>query len=530
MNGVSILDCTLRDGGYLNNWHFGSNVIRGILRKLAQSRVDIIECGFLRECAYDPECSVFSDIGQISPLIYPKQDGIAYVAMIAVGDIDTAKIAPRQSDSIDGIRLTFHRHEWEETSRAARELMGKGYQAFIQPVGTTGYSDLELLTLVEKVNEARPTAFYLVDTLGIMYAGDVLRMFNLVDNNLHAEIAVGFHSHNNLQLSFSNAQTLLRAPTRRNIIIDSSVFGMGRAAGNLCTELIARYVNDNIAERYDIALMLEIVDDYLTAIHYRTPWGYSVPYYLAAVGGIHPNYATYLLDKETIRVGVIAALLDQIPAEKRQLYDVDTIENLYLRHQANFINDSESIGRLGKLVPRERPILVLAPGKSLRTEERSIKAFISERDPFVVTVNLLDECWAPDLCFFSNEKRLERAFLPLKPYRCPVIVTSNLAKHLAGQEALLVDYSSLLGRDSETDNAGIMLLRLLGKIGVKLAYLAGFDGFSDQGDGNFYSEDLQKPMNREIAVRRNSGIQAQLLLVEKQMKLHFLTPTHYTQE
>ncbi|MFR7384805.1 MAG: hypothetical protein ACLUTO_10770 [Anaerostipes sp.] len=89
--------------------------------------------------------------------------------------------------------------------------MDKGYEVFMQPVGTTSYSDVELLNLFERINEMKPYAFYLVDTLGKLYAKQLLKLFYLADDNLDEDITIGYHSHNNLQLSFSNAQQLIQS-------------------------------------------------------------------------------------------------------------------------------------------------------------------------------------------------------------------------------------------------------------------------------------------------------------------------------
>jgi 4-hydroxy 2-oxovalerate aldolase len=101
-------------------------------------------------------------------------------------------------------------------------------------------------------------------------------MFYIIDHNLNKDIALGFHSHNNLQLSFSNAQELILLNSTRNIILDASVFGMGRGAGNLCTELLIQYINENIIRKYDLMPVLEIIDKYIQHLYTKHSWGYSV--------------------------------------------------------------------------------------------------------------------------------------------------------------------------------------------------------------------------------------------------------------
>ena len=222
MANVQILDCTLRDGGYINNFQFGDSAITDIVQKLGEAKIDIIECGFLKSGHTNTEQSLFSTIESISRHLKNRRKESLYVAMIAYGDIPIEEISPRTEDSIDGIRLTFHEHEIQPALILGRQLMEKGYLVFMQPVGTTTYDDRNLLTLIDEINTLQPFAFYLVDTLGVLYKNDLLRLFYLIDHNLSERINLGFHSHNNLQLSFSNAQELLLLHSKRNIILDSS--------------------------------------------------------------------------------------------------------------------------------------------------------------------------------------------------------------------------------------------------------------------------------------------------------------------
>ena len=250
MDKISLLDCTLRDGGYINDFAFGKQTIASVVSGLADAGIEIVECGFLKSGADDADKSLFGSVEAIVPYLPEKRNGrTMFVAMIAYGDISAEEISDC-GGAVEGIRLTFHEKELDEALAFAASLKGEGYKVFFQPVGTTTYTDGALLRLIEKVNELRPFAFYLVDTLGAMYKNDLLRMFYLVDNNLRADVRIGFHSHNNLQLSFSNAQELILMHSKREIIIDTSVYGMGRGAGNLCTELLTQYINENIESKY----------------------------------------------------------------------------------------------------------------------------------------------------------------------------------------------------------------------------------------------------------------------------------------
>lgn len=528
MNNIRLLDCTLRDGGYINNWNFGERSIKKIIEKLSQSNIDIIECGFLRDQEFNQNISVFNDVEIIKAYISPKNKNITYVGMIDVPYISIDKIKECDGTSIDGIRLTFHENEIEEAMAYGKILMEKGYKIFIQPVGTTSYTDSNLLELINKVNEIRPYAFYLVDTLGIMYKNDLLRMYHLIDNNLDESISIGFHSHNNLQLSFSNAQELLTLHTKRNIIIDSSVFGMGRGAGNLCTELVTQYINENIEEKYNVVPLLEIIDEHLSKFSSETQWGYSVPHYIAAVNNCHPNYASYLMNKQTISVKSINAILKQIPLEKRDIYDQQYIEGLYINYQEHLVNDINDLEAIRNLVS-DRKVLIIAPGKSIETQMDNINNFIRNHNPFVISVNFIPEAFNINSAFISNLKRFNRIsdVIDIVSNSTLLITTSNINSSKE-YSSFVVNYSDLLVNNPIiSDNAGLMLLNLLNRLSINSVYVAGFDGFSLDKSINYFSSELINNTEISQLVKKNEAIKKYLAFIEKHMKIHFVTSTIY---
>lgn len=524
MNYISVLDCTLRDGGYINRWRFGRRTIQGIVSKLDAAGIDIVECGFLRDMPYSEDVAVFSDVSQITPFLSQKRPGALYVAMIAYGDISPEAIRPCDGCSIDGIRLTFHKHEWAGARAAATQLMEKGYKVFVQPVGTTSYSDGELLELIAQVNELRPFAFYLVDTLGILYRHDLLRLFYLVEHNLDPQIQIGFHSHNNLQLSFANAQELLRMNSKRDIIIDASVYGMGRGVGNLPTELLAEYINVNIEQRYVIAPLLSIADQYLMSIYTEQRWGYDLPYFLSAIEGCHPNYASYLLQKETLNIEDISKILNCLPEDRRDLFHPELIEELYLQTQACQIDDSSVISALTGALGGQA-VLILAPGATLRTHGDSIRQRIKGQKLYTVAINFEPIGMTPDLLFLSNRKRLGvlRDKLGQFPF---VIAASNLMDELPAN-VQFINYVSHLGEGRAADNAGAMLVRVLKAAGVACILLAGFDGFDVDSANNYCVDSYKSVVERRTAEEKNRDIAQQMKRALSGIPYEFITPTRY---
>ena len=364
---IKILDCTLRDGGYVNHWNFGLKTSKTMIERLSKSGINYLEIGFFQDTNFDSSKTLFSEISQINQFI-PTNCSSNIVGMIIFGNFDIKKIIPKNEYiKLNSMRVTFKKHETDKVFPYLQKIKDCGYDLFINPTNIEIYDDIELLNIIQKVNQIRPYGFSIVDTNGVLKEKDIQRLFYLIDNNLSEDIALCFHSHNNLQLSFSNAQCLMKVCTNRELIIDSTVFGMGRGAGNLCTELITQYINDNYNGNYDIVPILKIIDEQINPIFAKTPWGYSVPYYLAATNHCHPNYAKYLVDKQTVPVEIINKLLQNIPDDKKSIYDSNLIQQIYLDNFSKIVDDSAILKQLSSVL-RDKNILLLAPGKTLETE------------------------------------------------------------------------------------------------------------------------------------------------------------------
>ncbi len=328
MSKVKILDCTLRDGGYVNNWNFGCENIKKIISNLVEASIDYVECGFFKDEKYNENRTFFSSIEELKNLL-PTENRITKLClMINYGEVPLDCIPDLKNEDIC-FRVVFKKNKKKEAIEYCRQLILKGYSVSVNPMNTVGYSSVELLELIKEVNALNPEIFTIVDTNGEMKKKEVLSLFYLLDNNLNSEIKLGFHSHNNLKLSFSNALSILEQSTDRTIIIDSSVLGIGRGAGNLCTELLTQYLNDYYNGNYKLFSILKLADECINPIFKSKPWGASVHYYLSATNSCHPNYASFLLDKKEMSVDVINEIFTKIPIDKKSNYDDSLIENLY---------------------------------------------------------------------------------------------------------------------------------------------------------------------------------------------------------
>ena len=242
VKNVRILDCTLRDGGRIINCAFGNQEIKEISNRLADAKIDIIEVGFLRDgriMEYQEGSTFFTDVSQIKPFVNKEKKNILYAAFIDYGMCDIDNLKPYDGTSIDAIRFGFTKKNYdtakEDVLRWINVIKKNGYKLFIQGVNSLSYTDRELLEIVDMVNHVHPYSFGIVDTYGAMYMDDVNRLYGLIDHNMLPDICINFHSHNNYQLSFAFAQELIKLSSTgtRQIIVDGTLGGMGKVAGNL---------------------------------------------------------------------------------------------------------------------------------------------------------------------------------------------------------------------------------------------------------------------------------------------------------
>lgn len=522
MGNVYLLDCTLRDGGYINDWRFGQEAIKRIGRKIAQTGIELFEVGFIKGDIYNSDRTVFPDVASISPVIQPKAPGLKYVGMLDMSaPVPLERIPPYDGSSIDGIRVIFKKEKIEQAYEYCRQIQELGYFISVNFVGTDLYTDKEFIEGIEKFNDLHPFAVSIVDSFGLIKRKHFLRLVYLADHNLSDGIVLAYHAHNNLQQAFGNAEALVEMNLKRDIIIDACVFGMGRGAGNLNLELFAEYMNENYDTNYQIEPMLEIMDEYLNDIYKVKPWGYSLPLYLSASTGCHPNYAIYLAEKDSLTEKSFHELLQGIPQEEKASFSKERAEKYYRQYQENYIDDRETLNCLtGELA--EKRIIMLAPGKSLSECASVVEKECKGSQVVVIAVNFLGGDIKPDYIFSSNMRRFHK-IQGNTDAKC--ITTSNMKN--CKQTDFIVNFSSYASKHPEIiDNSGLMLLKLLVAIGVKEVAIAGMDGYSSYQSSNYFDHQLEYDFSKGIE-QRNALISEEIRELQKLIKIRFITRTVY---
>lgn len=534
MSELKLLDCTLRDGGYVNDWEFGHDNMVNLFERLVEAGIDIIEIGFIDDRRpYDYNRSIMPDTAsakKIYGLLDRKESMI--VGMIDYGTCDLTNIQPCSESFLDGIRVIFKKHLRREAIRFCAELVKLGYKTFVQLVSVTSYSDEEMLDLINLANEIKPYAVSMVDTYGLMHQNNLKHYYDLLDNYLDPTIALGYHAHNNFQMGYANCIELLSSNTERMLVVDGSIYGMGKSAGNAPLELIAMHMNQCYGKNYHISQILEAIDTSISSFYKPATWGYNMFYFLAAYNDCHPNYVSYLMEKRTLSVKSINEILGQLEEDVRLLYDKKYIENLYVKYQENVVDDTQAISALQDRF-LGKTLLLLGPGLNIKKQKDKIVRFVESNHPIIISINMITEEFDLDYVFLSNSKRYVQMATALsdKNKRYEIIATSNVTSSGKNFDYEL-NYSALLDRKAEIiDNSFVMLLKVMLRVGMEKVYLAGFDGYSGKPNKkNYLYSNMEYKFGKLKADNLNKYVAGILQELKKKIELIFITDSLYIQE
>lgn len=331
-DNFSILDCTLRDGGYVNDWKFSRETFDEVCLNLQLVGIDTIEVGILGKREKNKFQTKFQSMSDIPKIERIEGSVSTFTAMLTYSDVSDVVITERVNEGVEGIRLAFFKTEYKEALKFSKELINKGYEVYLQAMATFMYSTTELLELIELVNDINPFSFYLVDSFGTLYPEDVVSLQHIIHNSLEPKISLGFHAHNNMQMALCNSIIFLELKKDRKIFIDASIFGMGRGAGNVNLELLLNYLNKKEGCNYDTKKVLDIFYNCLEQDYRKYYWGYSGTHFLTAQNGINSVYIWYLNQKGIQDFNTIYNILTDLPLEESYTLKKDIVDKLILKY------------------------------------------------------------------------------------------------------------------------------------------------------------------------------------------------------
>jgi 4-hydroxy 2-oxovalerate aldolase len=524
---IEILDCTLRDGGYYNNWNFKRDLVQDYIKAMESAKINILELGFrsLINSGFKGPYAYTKD-NFLQNLDISKKTKIA--VMVNGSELITninnqeyllEKLFPNDANNskVSIVRIPLYYHQLEDILPVSLWLKKKKYEVTFNLMQVSELNDDEILDFSKKLAKWPIDILYFADSLGSLTPERIKKIINLIKTNWKKEI--GIHTHDNLGLALANSISAINEGVNW---IDSTIKGMGRGAGNAKTEILSLELK--LMKKIEINLIpiLTLINKYFEPLKSKYNWGTNPYYHLSGKYGIHPTYIQEMLnDRRYSEVDIIGAI-EHLKIQGGKKFSYNSLKNA----NSFFIGEPRG-GWSPKKYLNNRNVLILGTGPGIKNYKEAIEHFIENENIIVIALNTQS----------NINYQLVDYFIACHPIR----LLADCNTHIKIPKPLITPYSMLpddlkqiLSKKSEILDFGISVKKNTFKVddntcmvpkslviaytlavvqsgGVNKIFLAGFDGYG-----------LDDPRNDEMN---------KLLTLYKKfysnMEIIAITPTQY---
>lgn len=292
---IKILDCTIRDGGLINKWQFSDAFVRNTYKAVCDSGVDYFEIGYKATPAmFDPKeygkwrfCNE-EDVKRTLDGIEKKSK---LSVMVDIGRVNPDDIVPKEESMFDLYRVACYLKDIDKGIELAKQIQDKGYETSINIMAVSTNLEKDIEEGLVQLSKTTVDYVYVVDSFGSMYSEDISFLANLYKKYLPKQ-TIGVHLHNNKQLAFGNT---IQGVIDGCNILDASVNGIGRGAGNCPLELIVSFLKN---PKYNLRPILKLIQDEFIDLRKEIEWGYLIPYMITGALNEHPRSAIHMRNTE----------------------------------------------------------------------------------------------------------------------------------------------------------------------------------------------------------------------------------------
>jgi 4-hydroxy 2-oxovalerate aldolase len=514
---LTLLDCTLRDGGYYNAWDFSPELINQYLAAMKAAQVDVVELGFrfLKNEGFKGPCAFTTDVF-VRSLDIPS--GLTIGVMLNGADLCTEMgwqaamehLFPEASNTtpVDLVRFACHFHELPNALSAASWLVERGYRVGLNLMQIADRTQAEVEQLGELASASAIEVLYFADSMGSMTPDDAARIIGWL--RTHWSGPLGIHTHDNMGLALANT---LRAQAEGATWLDATVTGMGRGPGNARMEELVIEAEALRGRRANAVPLMSLIRTYFGPMKNKHGWGTNPYYYLAGKHGIHPTYIQEMLGDARYDEEDILAVIDHLRVEGGKKFNFKNLEAA--RHFYR-------VEPTGKWSPREmisgRDVLLLGTGPGVAKHRAAIERYIRIKQPLVLALNTQTGINADliDLRVACHPVRLladchAHTQLP-QPLITPFSMLPDDVKSALGTKEVL-DFGLDIQIDGyefhETFCKAPRSLVMAYALGIaasgnaRCIYLAGFDGYSGEDPRN---EEMNRMVQKFIKAENSTDI------------------------
>ncbi|MEA3497861.1 MAG: aldolase catalytic domain-containing protein [Campylobacterota bacterium] len=293
---IKVFDCTIRDGGLVNNFHFTDDFVKGVYNTCVAAGIDYIEIGKnnSKTLMCDKEFGAwnFCEEADIRRIVGENDTDTKIAVMSDIGRTVNSELLPKSESVVDMIRIATYIHQIPAAIELIEEAHAKGYETTVNLMAVAKCFDTELDEALEMLSKTSVDVIYIADTFGSFYPEEINKL-----TQKYVKIArangkqVGIHAHNNIQLAFANT---IEAMMYGTSFLDVTISGLGRGAGNCAMELLIGFLKN---PKYKQLPVLEFIEKFIVPLEKELDWGYSIPYMLTGQLVEHPRSAMKARDE-----------------------------------------------------------------------------------------------------------------------------------------------------------------------------------------------------------------------------------------
>jgi 4-hydroxy 2-oxovalerate aldolase len=493
---MKLLDCTLRDGGYYNNWDFDFDLIYRYLRVMSEAKIDYVELGlrqfkqssYLGAFAYTPEsllnCMDLPD----GPVYGVMIDAKTILGADAAIDESIAKLfVPFLESKLGLIRVAAHPHEVKNLEPVISSLKILGYEVALNIMQISLLSEQEILEVITPIDSwtIKPDVLYFADSLGNMESKDILKVITRMQEVWDGSL--GFHSHNNQGLALQNVKLSLEQGVQW---IDATIAGMGRGAGNLSMEdVFLNLMADQSAQ--GSRAILNLANNDFEPLRDKYKFGPSLVYRIAAKHSIHPTFIQTMLADQSVETSTYLEVIESFAnGPHPNKYSAEKYKQASGVNQSQKQRDqSQFFGNIAGLHEGE-DILIVGSGDSLNNIHDFIPLLVNSLGMSSLGVNIKsNQHFEVDyVCALPNNNLL-RDLKQYQAFKNKIITPktyyqNNIDLFQSTKKVSFYDYEpgnkflfTPQGLISKFDLSAAYAIACACAMGARRIFLIGFDGY-----------------------------------------------------
>jgi 4-hydroxy 2-oxovalerate aldolase len=285
---IKVLDCTIRDGGLINNHYFTDDFVRGIYEALSKSGIDYMELGYRNSKELFPTTDYgawkYCDDKKISEITAGIESDLKLSIMVDAHRVKEQEFVPVDESPVDMIRVATYVKDIDKAIELINKCHDLGYETTTNIMAVSTEIEFDLVEALKQLADTAVDVVYVVDSFGALYCEQIEYLVKLYQKHLPGK-EIGVHCHNNQQLAYGNT---IEGVIHDANYVDGSLYGIGRGAGNCPLELLVGFLKN---PKFRLTHILKAIQDYMLPLRDEIEWGYMIPYVITSILNEHPRSA-----------------------------------------------------------------------------------------------------------------------------------------------------------------------------------------------------------------------------------------------